>query len=60
MKSSWEAFFDEHASSPEPETTGVAGMSVSHLSGGTAGYWGDRAFDLDETEIMAVAQKTVA
>jgi hypothetical protein len=33
-------------------------MSVRNLWGGTAGNWGRRAIDLDEIEIMIVAQKT--
>lgn len=35
----------------------IAGLSVLHLWGGTAGRWGKRALDLDEIEIMVVAQK---
>jgi len=36
----------------------IAGMSVLHLWGGTAGNWGRRPLDLDEIEIMIVACKT--
>ena len=36
----------------------IAGMSVLHLWGGTAGNWGRRTLDLDEIEIMIVARKT--
>jgi SAM-dependent methyltransferase len=36
----------------------VAGMSVLSIWGGTAGNWGRRPIDLDEIEIMVVAQKT--
>ena len=36
----------------------IAGMSVLHLWGGTAGNWGRRSLDLDEIEIMIVACKT--
>ena len=35
----------------------LAGMSVLHAWGGTAGNWGRRTLDLDEFEIMVVAQK---
>ncbi len=35
-----------------------AGMSVLGIWGGTAGDWGKRTLDLDEIEIMVVAQKT--
>jgi SAM-dependent methyltransferase len=35
----------------------LAGMSVLHLWGGTAGNWGRRSLDLDEIEIMIVARK---
>jgi SAM-dependent methyltransferase len=35
----------------------LAGLSVLHLWGGTAGNWGRRTLDLDEFEIMVVAQK---
>ncbi len=38
----------------------LAGMSVLNIWGGTAGNWGRRALDLDETEIMIVARKTGA
>ena len=37
----------------------LAGMSVLHIWGGTAGNWGRRTLDLDEIEIMIVARKTV-
>ena len=33
------------------------GFHVDHVWGGTAGNWGRRAIDLDEMEIMIVAQK---
>ena len=36
----------------------IAGMSVLHLWGGTAGNWGRRPLDLDEIELMIVACKT--
>jgi len=36
----------------------LAGMTVLYIWGGTAGNWGRRAIDLDEMEIMIVAQKT--
>lgn len=36
----------------------LAGLSVAHLWGGTAGNWGRRTLDLDEYEIMIVATKT--
>lgn len=35
----------------------LAGLRVLHLWGGTAGNWGRRALDLDEIEIMMVAEK---
>lgn len=35
----------------------LAGMSVLNIWGGTAGNWGKRAIDLEEFEIMVVAQK---
>ena len=35
-----------------------AGMSVLNIWGGTAGNWGKRKIELDEIEIMVVAQKT--
>lgn len=35
----------------------LAGMSVLHVWGGTAGNWGKRPIDLDEIEIMTVARK---
>lgn len=37
---------------------GLAGMTVLNIWGGTAGSWGKRTIDLDEYEIMFVAQKT--
>jgi SAM-dependent methyltransferase len=37
---------------------GLAGLSVINMWGGTAGNWGRRQLDLDEIEIMVVAQKT--
>jgi len=37
----------------------LAGLSVQNIWGGTAGNWGKRAIDLDEFEIMVVAQKPV-
>jgi ubiquinone/menaquinone biosynthesis C-methylase UbiE len=37
----------------------LAGLSVLNIWGGTAGNWGQRAIDLDEFEIMVVAQKPV-
>ncbi|MBN1919530.1 MAG: class I SAM-dependent methyltransferase [Verrucomicrobia bacterium] len=36
----------------------LAGMPVLNMWGGTAGNWGRRLLDLDEMEIMVVAQKT--
>ncbi len=35
----------------------LAGMSVLHVWGGTAGNWGRRPIDLDEIEVMLVARK---
>jgi ubiquinone/menaquinone biosynthesis C-methylase UbiE len=35
----------------------LAGLSVLNIWGGTAGNWGKRAIELDEYEIMVVAQK---
>ena len=35
----------------------LAGMNVLNIWGGTAGNWGKRAIELDEFEIMVVAQK---
>jgi SAM-dependent methyltransferase len=35
----------------------LAGLTVEHLWGGTAGNWGRRPLELDEFEIMAVARK---
>lgn len=37
----------------------LAGMTVLNMWGGTAGNWGRRPLDLDEIEIMVVAEKTV-
>jgi SAM-dependent methyltransferase len=36
----------------------LAGLSVRHIWGGTAGNWGRRKINLDEIEIMVVARKT--
>jgi len=36
----------------------LAGLSVAHIWGGTAGNWGRRTLDLDEYEIMIVATRT--
>jgi len=36
---------------------GLAGLAVLNIWGGTAGNWGRRAIQLDEIEIMVVAQK---
>ena len=36
----------------------LAGLSVLHIWGGTAGNWGHRPLDLDEMEIMVVARKS--
>jgi len=36
----------------------LAGLTVLHLWGGTAGNWGRRPLALDEMEIMVVARKT--
>jgi 2-polyprenyl-3-methyl-5-hydroxy-6-metoxy-1,4-benzoquinol methylase len=36
-----------------------AGFKVEHLWGGTAGNWGRRNVELDEVEIMVVAQKRI-
>jgi SAM-dependent methyltransferase len=36
----------------------LAGLSVLHIWGGTAGNWGHRPLDLDEIEIMIVARKS--
>ncbi len=38
----------------------LAGLSVRHVWGGTAGNWGRRPMDLDEIEVMVVAEKTGA
>jgi len=35
----------------------LAGLSVLHIRGGTAGNWGHRPLDLDAMEIMIVARK---
>ena len=35
----------------------LAGMTVCHIWGGTAGNWGRNTIDLDEFEIMVVARK---
>ncbi|RJP78430.1 MAG: class I SAM-dependent methyltransferase [Candidatus Zixiibacteriota bacterium] len=36
----------------------LSGLEVLHIWGGTAGNWGRRPLDLDEMEIMLVAEKT--
>lgn len=36
----------------------LAGLTVLHIWGGTAGNWGRRPIELDEYEIMVVARKT--
>ena len=36
----------------------LAGLTLLHLWGGTAGNWGRRALDLDEIEILIVTRKT--
>jgi SAM-dependent methyltransferase len=36
----------------------LAGLTVRHIWGGTAGNWGRRKIGLDEIEIMVVARKT--
>lgn len=36
---------------------GLAGMHVLNIWGGTAGNWGRRTIDLDEIEIMVIAQR---
>ncbi len=36
---------------------GLAGLRVLNIWGGTAGNWGRRPIDLDEIEIMVIAQK---
>ncbi|MGB2885735.1 MAG: class I SAM-dependent methyltransferase, partial [Dehalococcoidia bacterium] len=36
-----------------------AGFKVDHIWGGTAGNWGRRKIDLDEIEIMVIANKTI-
>jgi len=36
---------------------GLAGLEILGMWGGTAGNWGKRAIDLDEIEIMVLAQK---
>jgi SAM-dependent methyltransferase len=38
----------------------IAGFSVDHIWGGTAGNWGHRPLDLDEMEVMIVARKHLA
>jgi len=35
----------------------TAGLKVLNIWGGTAGNWGKRPIDLDEIEIMVIAQK---
>lgn len=35
----------------------MAGLNVLHIWGGTAGGWGRRKINLDEYEIMVVAEK---
>lgn len=35
-----------------------AGFNVNHIWGGTAGNWGRRPIDLDEIEVMIIAQKS--
>ena len=35
----------------------AAGLQVHHIWGGSAGDWGKRVIDLDEMEIMVIAQK---
>jgi cyclopropane fatty-acyl-phospholipid synthase-like methyltransferase len=35
-----------------------AGLKILHLGGGTAGNWGRRPLELDEIEIMVIAEKT--
>jgi len=35
----------------------LAGLDVQNIWGGTAGNWGRRNIDLDEIELMLVAQK---
>lgn len=35
----------------------LAGLQAEHIWGGTAGNWGRRPLDLDEIEVMVVAQK---
>ena len=36
----------------------VAGFEIEHIGGGTAGNWGRRQLELDEMEVMIIAQKT--
>lgn len=36
----------------------LTGMTVLNIGGGTAENWGRRLLDLDEIEIMTVAQKS--
>jgi len=35
-----------------------AGFRINHIWGGTAGNWGQRPIDLDEIEVMIIAQKS--
>lgn len=35
----------------------MAGFSVEHIGGGTAGNWGMRPLDMDEYELMAICRK---
>lgn len=35
----------------------LAGFSVQHIGGGTAGNWGMRPLDMDEFELMAISRK---
>lgn len=36
---------------------GMAGFTVEHIGGGTAGNWGMRPLELDEYELMAISRK---
>jgi hypothetical protein len=36
---------------------GQVGFKVQHIWGGTAGNWGRRKINLDEIEIMVIAEK---
>ena len=36
-----------------------AGMEILHLWGGTAGDWNKHSLDMDEYEIMVIAQKMI-